>query len=49
MMLQWTRMDIGYPSFLKFQRDIFVHLAACEADSALYRAVVYQVQAERIH
>ena len=32
MMLQWTRMDIGYPSFLKFQRDIFVHLSACEAD-----------------
>jgi hypothetical protein len=32
MMLQWTRMDIGYPSFLNFQREIFVHLAACEAD-----------------
>jgi len=32
MMLQWTRMDIGYPSFLNFQKDIFVHLAACEAD-----------------
>ena len=32
MMLQWTRMDIGYPSFLSFQRDIFLHLAACEAD-----------------
>lgn len=32
MMLQWTRMDIGYPSFLNFQRDIFLHLAACEAD-----------------
>ena len=32
MMLQWTRMDIGYPSFLKFQRNIFLHLAACEAD-----------------
>jgi hypothetical protein len=32
MMLQWTRMDIGYPSFLSFQREIFVHLAACEAD-----------------
>jgi hypothetical protein len=32
MMLQWTRMDIGYPSYLKFQRDIFLHLAACEAD-----------------
>ena len=32
MMLQWTRMDIGYPNFLEFQRDIFLHLAACEAD-----------------
>jgi len=32
MMLQWTRMDIGYPSYLRFQRDIFLHLAACEAD-----------------
>jgi hypothetical protein len=32
MMLQWTRMDIGYPDYLEFQRDIFVHLAACEAD-----------------
>ncbi len=33
MMLQWTRMDIGYPNFLSFQRDIFLHLAACEADA----------------
>jgi len=32
MMLQWTRMDIGYPSFLSFQRDIFLHLSACEVD-----------------
>ena len=32
MMLQWTRMDIGYPSYLNFQREIFLHLAACEAD-----------------
>ena len=33
MMLQWTKMDIGYPNFLSFQRDIFIHLSACEADS----------------
>ena len=33
MMLQWTKMDIGYPSYLEFQKNIFVHLAACEADS----------------
>ena len=32
MMLQWTRMDIGHPSYLEFQRNIFLHLAACEAD-----------------
>ena len=32
MMLQWTKMDIGSPSYLAFQRDIFLHLAACEAD-----------------
>ena len=32
MMLQWTKIDIGYPDYLEFQRDIFVHLAACEAD-----------------
>jgi hypothetical protein len=32
MMLQWTRMDVGHPSFLSFQREIFLHLAACEAD-----------------
>ena len=32
MMLQWTRMDIGNPSYLEFQRDIFIHMAACEAD-----------------
>ena len=33
MMLQWTKMDIGYPSYLAFQREIFLHMAACEADS----------------
>jgi|TARA_Y100000015_G_scaffold28991_2_gene28271 hypothetical protein len=32
MMLQWTKIDVGYPDYLEFQRDIFVHLAACEAD-----------------
>ncbi|MEL0119300.1 MAG: hypothetical protein VXB01_10200, partial [Opitutae bacterium] len=32
MMLQWTRMDIGHPSYLAFQREIFIHMAACEAD-----------------
>ena len=32
MMLQWSKMDIGYPSYLEFQRRIFVHFAACEAD-----------------
>ena len=32
MLLQWTKIDIGYPSYLDFQRDIFLHMAACEAD-----------------
>ena len=32
MFLQWTKMDIGYPNFLNFQREIFLHLAACEVD-----------------
>ena len=33
MFLQWSRIDIGYPSYLSFQRDLFLHMAACEADS----------------
>ena len=32
MMLQWTKLDIGYPYFLNFQREIFIHMAACEVD-----------------
>ena len=32
MMLQWTKLDIGYPYFLNFQREIFLHMAACETD-----------------
>lgn len=32
MFLQWSKIDIGYPSFLSFQREIFIHFAACEAD-----------------
>ena len=32
MMLQWTKLDIGHPYFLNFQREIFLHMAACEAD-----------------
>jgi hypothetical protein len=30
--LQWSKIDIGYPSYLSFQREIFLHMAACEAD-----------------
>jgi len=33
MFLQWSRIDIGYPSYLSFQRDLFLHMAACEADA----------------
>ena len=32
MMLQWSVLDIGHPYYLEFQRDIFLHLSACEAD-----------------
>ena len=32
MFLQWSKIDIGYPSYLAFQKDIFIHMAACEAD-----------------
>ena len=33
MMLQWTKLDIGYPYFLNFQREIYLHMAACEVDT----------------
>jgi hypothetical protein len=32
MLLQWTKIDIGYPNYLAFQREIFIHMAACEVD-----------------
>ena len=32
MLLQWSKLDIGYPYYLAFQREIFLHMAACEAD-----------------
>lgn len=32
MMLQWSKMDIGYPNYLAFQSKIFIHFAACESD-----------------
>lgn len=32
MFLQWSKIDIGYPSYLAYQRDIFLHMAACEVD-----------------
>lgn len=32
MLLQWSKIDIGYPYYLAFQREIFLHMAACEAD-----------------
>ena len=32
MMLQWSKMDIGYASYLEFQRRLFLHFAACESD-----------------
>ena len=32
MLLQWSNIDIGAPYYLAFQREIFLHMAACEAD-----------------
>jgi len=32
MFLQWTQIDIGHPQFLSFQKEVFIHMAACEAD-----------------
>jgi len=32
MLLQWTKLDIGHPYYFAFQRRIFLHMAACEAD-----------------
>ena len=32
MFLQWSKIDVGYPSYLNFQKEIFLHMAACEAD-----------------
>ena len=32
MFLQWSKIDIGYPSYLAFQKEIFLHMAACEID-----------------
>lgn len=32
MMLQWSKLDIGYGDYLEFQRRIFVHFAAVEND-----------------
>ncbi len=32
MFLQWSKIDIGFPSYLAFQREIFLHMAACEVD-----------------
>lgn len=27
MLLQWSKIDIGYPYYLSFQREIFLHMA----------------------
>jgi hypothetical protein len=32
MFLQWSKIDVGYPQFLQFQREIFLHMLACESD-----------------
>jgi hypothetical protein len=32
MMLQWSKLDIGYPYYLEFQHQLFLHQRACECD-----------------
>ena len=32
MMLQWSKIDIGYPYYLEFQRKLFLHFCAVESD-----------------
>lgn len=32
MMLQWSKLDIGYPYYLEFQHRLFLHQRACECD-----------------
>jgi hypothetical protein len=32
MMLQWSKLDIGYGDYLEFQRRLFIHFAAIEND-----------------
>jgi len=32
MFLQWSKIDVGFPSYFSFQREIYIHLAACEVD-----------------
>ena len=32
MMLQWSKLDIGYGYYLEFQRRLFLHFCAIEAD-----------------
>jgi hypothetical protein len=32
MALQWSKFDVGYPSYLDFQRKIFLHMEACIVD-----------------
>jgi hypothetical protein len=30
--LQWSKIDVGYPDYLDFQRTLYVHLEACNSD-----------------
>ena len=41
MLLQWSKMDIGYPSYLEFQRRLFLHFAACESDPTITRSGIH--------
>ena len=39
MFLQWSKIDIGYPSFLHFQWKLHIHQMACEVDPRCYGQV----------
>lgn len=39
MFLQWSKIDIGYPSFLQFQWKLHIHQMACEVDPRSYGQV----------
>jgi hypothetical protein len=44
MMLQWSKIDIGYAYYLEFQRRLFLHFSACEFDPRSLGQIYTQVK-----